>query len=65
MSIAEGASELTAEVAEVSAESAEEGLSSAFLCEVLGVLCVLSSFFVIHEKRNVDSPDPRCAAKRR
>jgi len=40
MSIAEGASELTAEAAEVSAEFAEDSPNSAFLCEVLGALCV-------------------------
>jgi len=40
MSIAQGASELTAEAAEVAAEFAEESANSGFLCEGLGVLCV-------------------------
>jgi len=43
VSIAQGASELTAEAAEaaeVAAEFAEESANSAFLCEGLGVLCV-------------------------
>ncbi len=36
-----GLTELTAEVAEFFAEVAEENPSPAFLCEILGVLCVL------------------------